>query len=163
MSSSANYPMRQQIAPPWMWWMLRGYQLLAVIIAPIIGILKPPRQSHEFVSIVLVAVLVLLVFDMFARGTASAQGITFTRYRDEHYVPWRDVEEIVWSPKAIRVKLRDRHFLRRYAMFPLHSSAKRGFAFAFGRDVPEPPFIAWLNANGYLEPGRVRRQNRWTW
>ncbi len=143
--------------------MIRFAQLFVVIGGIVIGVMKPPRQTHEIALIPIVAVVVLLVFDLFARGTATAQGITFVRYRDEHYVPWRDVEEVLWSPKAIRIKLRDRHFLRRYVMFPLQTNVKRNFSFAFGGEVEPPPFIEWLNANGYMPPEKVRRQNRWTW
>lgn len=152
---------KQEIGWKPFWYMLRGYQLLVVLLAVPIGVMKPPQQPHEIVLIVLVAIVILLVFDMFAHGTANERGITFQRYRDEQFVPWRDVEEVKWSPKAIQIKLRDRHFLRRYLYFPLRSGVRDGLAFAFGRPVAEPAFVAWLKQNGYLNEEAIRMRSRW--
>lgn len=152
---------QQEIGWEPFWYTMRVYPLLVVVLGVPIGILNPPKQPHDIVAIVLVAVIILLVFDMFARGTADERGITFQRYRDEHFVPWRDVEEVQWSPKGIRIKLRGRHFLRRYLMFPLRSTARQGLAFAFGRPVAEPEFIAWLKQTGYVNESRIRMQKRW--
>lgn len=156
-------PTRQEIGWRPFWFLIRGYEVLVAVFAFVIAVVKPPTRGEEWVLAAVIALVVLLVFDMFARGTANERGITFVRYRDEQFVPWRDVEEVTWNPKAIRIKLRDRHFLRRYLQFGLKSNVRRGFAFVFGGEVEEPDFIQWLRAGGYLEDGKIRRSNRWSW
>ncbi len=154
---------RQEIGWKPLWFMMRGYQVLMAVFAFVIAVVKPPRRMEEILLSLAIGLIILLVFDMMARGTANERGITFVRYRDEQFVPWRDVEEVTWNPKGIRIKLRDRHFLRRYVMFGLKSNVRRGFAFAFGGEVEEPEFIQWLRASGYLDESTIRRSNRWSW
>ncbi len=154
---------KQEIGWRPFWFVIRGYQIVIVVFAFVIGIIRPPSRTTDAVLAVSVGLLVMLVFDMFVRGTANERGITFTRYRDEQFVPWRDVEEVAWNPKAIRIKLRDRHFLRRYLQFALKHDLRKGIAFTFGGNVQEPDFVAWLRASGCLPEKRIRRQNRWGW
>ncbi len=154
---------RQEIGWQPFWYMIRVYEILAVIFGIVLFVLRPPAKPQDFFMILLVGMLVLVVFDMFARGSANERGITFQRYLNEETVPWREVEEVVWSPKSIRITLRDRNWLRRYLQFPLRSNISRGFKFAFGGEVSEPDFVAWVRAGGYLPEGKIRRHNRWTW
>jgi len=154
---------RQEIGWKPFWFMLRGYQIVGIVLAIFLAVTRPPKRPEDMWILVPVGLLLLLVFDMFVRGTASERGITFVRYRNEEFVPWRDVEEVTWSPKAIRIKLRDRHFLRRYLQFPLKNNLKRGLAFSFGGDVQPPDFVLWLETHGYLDEQKIRRHNRWSW
>ena len=154
---------KQEIGWRPFWFLIRGYQVLAVFIGIFLWLTRPAPSPQQFFMILGVAALVLLVFDMFARGTGSERGITFQRYFQEEFVPWRDIEDVTWSPKSVRIKLRGRHWLRRYVQFPLYSGVAKGFKFAFGGDVPEPDFVEWVRANGYLSDAKIHRHNRWTW
>jgi hypothetical protein len=150
---------RQTIGWKVLWVLMKVYQLFVLVISMVLFVTKPPPvQQIPFVILLLIGVL--YIFDLFAEGTANERGITMRRYRDETFVPWREVEKVFWSPKAIRIKLRDRNIFRRYAFFPLKSRLRDGIAFTFGRAVAEPEFIAWLKERGYLPAEAISRERR---
>ena len=150
---------RQEIGWKPFWFIMKAYQLFVLVMFVVLSIIKPPPTGQiPFVIFILFGVL--LIFDLFAEGTASERGITMRRYRDETFVPWREVERVYWSPKNIRVKLRDRNIFRRYVFFPLKSRIRDGIAFTFGRPVAEPAFIVWLRERGYVPAEAIVRERR---
>lgn len=142
-----------------MWVVMKLYQLFVLVASFVLLVLHPPPVA-QIPFVVLVLIVILWVFDLFAEGTAKDRGITMRRYRDETFVPWREVEGVTWSPKGIRIKLRDRNLFRRYVIFPRGGGLREGIAFTFGRPVAEPPFIVWLRECGHVPPEAIAKERR---
>ncbi len=111
-----------QIDFPIMWAVVRGAQILLVVVES-----KQVYLSLGTDSLVLslfASIGVLLIFGAFvhgvATGTADSSGIVYRRYFRSKVVAWTDVVEIQWIKSRLNVLLKGRGRQRKTVVFLLN-------------------------------------------
>ncbi len=116
------------------------------------------RSQHlEPNKICMLAVLasILIFLHPLASGYADRAGIHFRRYLFPRFVPWEEVETVLWSTRQIMVFLKGKRGLQRRIDFLSQSTLMNSLSEAFGERVREADFIRWLASTPLEQTNRV--------
>jgi hypothetical protein len=140
----------EQIDFPILWVVVRGAQILLVVIYAKFAYLS--LGTDAFVSGLISSIGLLLIFGALAHGlvtgTVDSSGIRYRRYFRHKTVSWADVSEIQWVRSRLKVFIRGRGKRRKKLVFLLNPLKAEGayWAHRLGREVSPPEILERIHA-----------------
>ncbi len=139
-----------QIDVPALWVLVRGAQILLIVIYAKFSYLS--LGTDTFVSGLISSIGFLLIIGAFvhgiATGTVDNSGIHYRRYFRQKTVSWADVLEIQWVRSRLKVLIKGKGKRKKKLVFLLNPLKVEGayWAHRLGRDVSPPEILERIHA-----------------